>query len=188
MDSARSTRPSDPRTSNRRSSRSHRPVGGQVMLAKREHSLYFLSLLVNMSKSYDGLYALVREQSPLDANNFLFLSKDRTRPKGLYWDGTGFNIWIKLVFSDWQVTLNFQPGRPKITEHCGRTNFLCRAYDSLSVRNGYRPDMSNNRNLFYGRWSVSGVFKWWLLRAPGKRTSNWCSLEELIYVLISTRY
>jgi transposase len=67
------------------------------MLANLKRSVFVFSQPVDMRKSYDGLYALVRDQNPLDGDVFLFLSKDRTRSKALYWDGTGFNIWMKRL-------------------------------------------------------------------------------------------
>jgi transposase len=52
---------------------------------------------VDMRKSYDGLMALVRQQEPMSGEVFLFISKDRRRAKALFWDGTGFNIWMKRI-------------------------------------------------------------------------------------------
>ncbi len=66
--------------------------------------VHVFSQPVDMRKSYDGLMALVREAEPLNGSVFLFLSRDRRRAKALFWDGTGFNIWMKRleegVFAD----------------------------------------------------------------------------------------
>lgn len=54
---------------------------------------------VDMRKSYDGLYGLVRESGndPISGDVFLFVGKDRTRAKALFWDGNGLNIWMKRM-------------------------------------------------------------------------------------------
>lgn len=72
---------------------------------------------VDMRKSYDGLYGLVRaapHHNPLSGDVYLFVSRDRTRAKALYWDGNGLNIWMKRlergqfadVFTRSQMTLS----------------------------------------------------------------------------------
>lgn len=54
-----------------------------------------------MRKSYDGLYGLARKfangGNPLKGDTYLFVSRDRTRAKALYWDGNGLNIWMKRL-------------------------------------------------------------------------------------------
>lgn len=54
---------------------------------------------VDMRKSFDSLYGLVRSfhSMPLSGDLFLFLSRDRTRAKALYWDGSGLVIWMKRM-------------------------------------------------------------------------------------------
>lgn len=53
---------------------------------------------VDMRKSYDGLYGLVRRSGdPLSGDIYLFVSRDRTRAKALFWDGNGLNIWMKRL-------------------------------------------------------------------------------------------
>jgi transposase len=54
---------------------------------------------VDMRKSYDGLYGLVRASigNPLSGDVYLFLSRSRTRAKALFWDGNGLNIWMKRM-------------------------------------------------------------------------------------------
>jgi transposase len=70
---------------------------------------------VDMRKQYDGLLGLVRSQfDVLSGMVFLFVSKDRTRAKCLFWDGSGLNIWAKRlergrfadIFSRTQLTMN----------------------------------------------------------------------------------
>lgn len=54
---------------------------------------------VDMRKSYDGLFGLVRDSGndPISGDVFLFVGKDRTRTKALFWDGNGLNIWMKRM-------------------------------------------------------------------------------------------
>lgn len=68
-----------------------------MILGQLKRSVHVFSSPVDMRKSYDGLFALVREEKPLDGDVFLFVSKDRTRSKALFWDGSGFNIWMKRL-------------------------------------------------------------------------------------------
>jgi len=64
---------------------------------------------VDMRKSYDGLYALTRQelgQDPLNGRLFVFINRRATQMKVLYWDRTGFCIWAKRLesgcfLSDW---------------------------------------------------------------------------------------
>lgn len=64
----------------------------------KKSKVYVYRQAVDMRKSYDGLYGIVRSYSnPLSGDVYLFLSKDRTRAKALYWDGNGLNIWMKRL-------------------------------------------------------------------------------------------
>jgi transposase len=64
---------------------------------------------VDMRKSYDGLYALTRQelgQDPLSGRLFVFINRRATQMKVLYWDRTGFCLWAKRLeqgrfLSDW---------------------------------------------------------------------------------------
>lgn len=64
---------------------------------------------VDMRKSYDGLYALTRQeldQDPLNGRLFVFINRRATQIKVLYWDRTGFCVWAKRLesgcfISDW---------------------------------------------------------------------------------------
>lgn len=67
------------------------------MLSNLCRSVFIYTRPVDMRKSYDSLYGLVRDRSPLSGDVFLFLSKDRKRAKALFWDGTGLNIWMKRL-------------------------------------------------------------------------------------------
>lgn len=54
---------------------------------------------VDMRRGYDGLFGLVRDSGsdPISGDVFLFVSRDRTRAKALFWDGNGLNIWMKRM-------------------------------------------------------------------------------------------
>lgn len=64
----------------------------------------------DMRKSFDGLYALVRNalaQDPLSGALFVFINRRGTQTKVLYWDRTGFCVWAKRLeqgrlVSDWR--------------------------------------------------------------------------------------
>lgn len=62
------------------------------------HRVVVYSVPVDMRKQYDGLLGLVRAEFDVLAGIlFLFVSKDRTRAKCLFWDGTGLNLWTKRL-------------------------------------------------------------------------------------------
>ena len=54
---------------------------------------------IDMRKSYDGLYGLIKSfhSNPLSGDLFLFLSKDRKKAKAMYWDGSGLVILMKRI-------------------------------------------------------------------------------------------
>ena len=54
---------------------------------------------IDMRKSYDGLYGLIKSfhSNPLSGDLFLFLSKDRKRAKAMYWSGNGLTILMKRL-------------------------------------------------------------------------------------------
>lgn len=52
---------------------------------------------VDMRKSFDGLFSLVKSSGIFEGNVFIFLSKNRKRAKTLFWDGSGLNILMKRM-------------------------------------------------------------------------------------------
>lgn len=74
------------------------------MLSTLQRNVMVYSEPVDMRRSYDGLHALIRDRSPLSGTVFLFVAKNRKRAKALFFDGTGWNIWMKRlekgVFAD----------------------------------------------------------------------------------------
>lgn len=88
---------------------------------------------VDMRKSYDGLYGLAKQASnPLSGDVFLFVSKDRTRTKALFWDGNGLNLWMKRlergqfadIFTRTELTMSelqlFFEGSPSVSRQLSR--------------------------------------------------------------------
>ncbi len=62
---------------------------------------------VDMRKSFDGLFGIVKQefqQDPLNGHLFLFVNKRRDRMKAIFWDDDGFVIWYKrLEVGTWQL-------------------------------------------------------------------------------------
>jgi transposase len=55
-----------------------------------------------MRKSFNGLIAIVRSElaaDPLTGHLFVFINRNQTLMKILYWDGDGFAIWFKRLES-----------------------------------------------------------------------------------------
>lgn len=55
---------------------------------------------VDMRRSFDGLYALTRQelgQDPMSGRLFVFINRRGTQMKVLYWDRSGFCIWAKRL-------------------------------------------------------------------------------------------
>nr|WP_310126317.1 IS66 family insertion sequence element accessory protein TnpB [Paraburkholderia terricola] len=53
-----------------------------------------------MGKAIDGLSYLVEPllaQKPASGNPFVFVARDRSKVKVLYWDRTGFPLWYKRL-------------------------------------------------------------------------------------------
>lgn len=65
----------------------------------------------DMRKSFDGLYALTRQElglDPLSGRLFVFINRRATQMKVLYFDRTGFCVWSKRLeqgrfLSDWRA-------------------------------------------------------------------------------------
>jgi transposase len=55
---------------------------------------------VDMRRSFDGLYALTRQElgeDPMSGRLFAFINRRATQMKVLYWDRTGFCVWAKRL-------------------------------------------------------------------------------------------
>ncbi|RYZ90635.1 MAG: transposase [Proteobacteria bacterium] len=65
--------------------------------------IYLYRQPVDMRKAMNGLSQIVSEQmnkSPCEGSLFVFINRDRTTIKALYWDYTGFAIWHKRLEAD----------------------------------------------------------------------------------------
>jgi transposase len=62
--------------------------------------VYLCLTPTDMRRSFDGLYALVRDHLQLDAfagHLYIFLNRRRDRVKIIYWDRDGFAVWAKRL-------------------------------------------------------------------------------------------
>ena len=62
--------------------------------------VYLCLAPTDMRRSFDGLYAVVRDHLQLDAfagHLYIFLNRRRDRVKILYWDRDGFAVWAKRL-------------------------------------------------------------------------------------------
>lgn len=62
--------------------------------------IYLYRPFVDMRKQAHGLAVLVKEglrQNPFDEGLYLFCNRRRDLLKALYWDQTGFALWIKKL-------------------------------------------------------------------------------------------
>ncbi|MBV8260829.1 IS66 family insertion sequence element accessory protein TnpB [Paraburkholderia mimosarum] len=70
------------------------------MLIAADVRAYICREPVDMRKSIDGLSYLVEPllaQNPVSGNLFVFVGRDRSKVKCLYWDRTGFALWYKRL-------------------------------------------------------------------------------------------
>lgn len=62
--------------------------------------VYLFGRPTDMRKSFDGLYALTRnelKQDPLSGHLFVFVNRRGTQMKVLYFDRSGFCVWAKRL-------------------------------------------------------------------------------------------
>ena len=70
------------------------------MLIASDVRAYICRDPVDMRKAIDGLSYLVEPllaQKPTSGNLFVFVGRDRSKVKILYWDRTGFALWYKRL-------------------------------------------------------------------------------------------
>ena len=73
------------------------------MMLRKDRRIFARLGFTDMRKQINGLSALVQELvpgGPLDGSYFVFCGKTRRLIKILYWDRTGFCLWIKRLETD----------------------------------------------------------------------------------------
>jgi transposase len=77
------------------------PAGVLVMLlSDASQKVWLHTQPTDMRKSFTGLVALVKnvlQENPLDGQCFVFINRRKTQLKLLYFDGTGYCIWMKRL-------------------------------------------------------------------------------------------
>jgi len=90
------------------------------MLGLSSHLRYFMcSACVDMRNGFDGLAGIIRnhlKKDPVTGDIFIFLNKNKTHIKLLYWDGDGFAIFYKRL----------EKGRYTLPTHQGTSKELKR--------------------------------------------------------------
>jgi transposase len=115
----------------------------------------------DMRKSFDGLYALTRQelkQDPLSGELFVFISRRAIQVKVLYFDRSGLCVWSKRLetgrfISDWRAVRTCEmdwtslklllegivPAQQrKRFRHDGRAIWSSRALQSIKLRHASR--------------------------------------------------
>jgi transposase len=71
-----------------------------VIGSTRQVTVYAFDKPVDMRRSFDGLYGLIKGtlgRDPLSGDLYLFVSRNRRRAKVLFWDGTGLCVFAKRL-------------------------------------------------------------------------------------------
>ena len=65
--------------------------------------IYFYRPYVDFRKGINGLASVVQDEmnlNPFEKYLFIFTNNKRNKLKALYWDHTGFALWIKYLIED----------------------------------------------------------------------------------------
>ena len=71
-----------------------------MLLSDASQKVWLHTQPTDMRKSFAGLVALVKnvlQENPLDGQCFVFINRRKTQLKLLYFDGTGYCIWMKRL-------------------------------------------------------------------------------------------
>ena len=71
-----------------------------MWLSDSQIHIWLYTQPTDMRKSFNGLSGLVRtilEENPLSGALFIFINRRRTQIKILYFDGSGYCIWMKRL-------------------------------------------------------------------------------------------
>jgi len=70
------------------------------MYLRKDRTIYLVAGMTNMRKKINGLWAIAQHKQPsaiFSGSYFVFLGKTRKVMKILYWDKSGFCMWIKRL-------------------------------------------------------------------------------------------
>jgi len=70
------------------------------MYLKKDRTIYIVAGITDMRKQINGLSAIAQDKQPeevFSGSYFVFLGKTRKVMKILYWDKSGFCMWIKRL-------------------------------------------------------------------------------------------
>ncbi len=71
-----------------------------MLAISSQTKIYLYAEPVDMRKSFDGLFGIIKSDLHLDVRNggvFMFLNLRRNRIKLMYWDVDGIAIWMKRL-------------------------------------------------------------------------------------------
>ena len=71
-----------------------------MLLGTSRTKVYVYKKACDMRKGIDGLSGLVRNvmrDDPIKGHYYLFMNRRRDQVKLLYWDGTGYCVWLKRL-------------------------------------------------------------------------------------------
>lgn len=102
------------------------------MKASESFSAIFLYKdFVDMRKSFNGLCQIVESEiglNPCDGGLFVFVSRDRSIIKSIYWDQSGFAIWHKRLEKEKFKWLRLHEG-PYLAINCEQLDWLLSGLD-----------------------------------------------------------
>lgn len=89
----------------------------------------------DMRKSFDGLCGIIQNQlnaSPTDGSVYLFINKNRTKIKLLYWSGNSFTLYYKRLESGTFESFNYDTDQDSLQLTYAQIVLLI---DGISIKN-----------------------------------------------------